>query len=290
MPASVLAYSEFFNERKPMKPSDILNSIINTAQDKANGSVLKLFILGILAGAFISFGAEGSTMAACSLLAEPATYGIGRALSGVIFSAGLIMVVLAGAELFTGNTLILCGVLEKNIKVSAMLRNWIIVYAGNFAGALLIAWLMNNTGLFSQGADMVGAMTVKIAAGKTSLDFGKAFILGILCNWLVCLAVWISFGADSTIGKIFGIVFPITLFVTSGFEHSIANMYYIPAGIFAKADFSQAALDIGLGAEALASLDWYGFLVANLIPVTLGNIAGGCIFVALAYWICFKKA
>lgn len=286
----LLASSEFFNERKSMKPTDILNSVIKVSQDKAEGSFAKLFILGILAGAFISFGAEGSNMAACNLLASPETYGLGRILAGVIFSAGLIMVVLAGAELFTGNTLILCGVLEKKVRASAMLRNWVIVYAGNLAGALLIAWLMNQTGLFSSGSDMLGAMTVKIGAGKTSLAFGRAFILGMLCNWLVCLAVWISFGADSTIGKIFGIVFPITLFVTSGFEHSIANMYYIPAAIFAKADYAQAALDIGLSSQSLNSLDWYGFFVTNLIPVTLGNIAGGCIFVALLYWICYRKA
>lgn len=185
----LLASSEFFNERKSMKPTDILNSVIKVSQDKAEGSFAKLFILGILAGAFISFGAEGSNMAACSLLASPETYGLGRILAGVIFSAGLIMVVLAGAELFTGNTLILCGVLEKKVRVTAMLRNWVIVYAGNLAGALLIAWLMNQTGLFSSGGDMLGAMTVKIGAAKTSLEFGKAFILGMLCNWLVCLAV-----------------------------------------------------------------------------------------------------
>ena len=286
----VLASSEFFSERNFMKPTEILNSVTEAAQIKADGSFGKLFILGILAGAFIAFGAEGSTMATFTLLASPATYGLGRALSGVIFAAGLIMVVLAGAELFTGNTLMLCGVLEKKIKTSAMLRSWVIVYAGNLAGALLIAWLMNRTGLFSAGEDMLGAMTVKIGACKTSLDFGRAFILGILCNWLVCLAVWISSGADGTAGKILGIVFPIGLFVTSGFEHSIANMYYIPAAIFAKADFSEAALDAGLDLQALNSLDWYGFFVTDLIPVTLGNIAGGCIFVALAYWICYRKA
>ena len=272
-----------------MNPTQILNKTVEAAQTKANGAFTKLFVLGILAGAFISFGAEGSNMATCTLLASSSTYGIGRVLSGVIFATGLIMVVLAGAELFTGNALMLCGVLEKKIRVSSMLRNWIIVYAGNFVGAILVAWLMSQTGLFSSCGDMLGAMTVKIGAGKTSLSFGKAFILGILCNWLVCLAVWISFGADSTAGKILGILFPIALFVTSGFEHSIANMYYIPAAIFAKADFTQAAIDIGLGTEALGSLDWYGFFVNNLIPVTLGNIAGGCIFVALAYWICYRK-
>lgn len=273
-----------------MKPTEILNSIVTTAENKVSGSFLKLFILGILAGAFIAFGAEASNMAAYGLLASPQTYGLGRVLSGIIFSAGLIMVVLAGAELFTGNTLILCGVLEKKIKVCAMLRNWMIVYAGNFAGAILIAWLMNSSGLFASGAGMLGAMTVKIGAGKTSLDFGRAFILGILCNWLVCLAVWISSGAETTTGKILGIIFPITIFVTSGFEHSIANMYYIPAAIFAKADFSQAASELGLSTQALDSLDWYGFFVTNLVPVTVGNITGGCIFVAFLYWICFKKA
>ena len=132
-------------------------------------------------------------------------------------------------------------------------------------------------------------MTVKIAAGKVGFSFGQAFVLGIMCNWLVCLAVWLSFGADTMAGKILGIFFPISLFVTSGFEHSLANMYYIPAGIIAKANETFAALS-GVSAEALVNLNWTSFFTANLIPVTLGNIVGGCVFVAMAYFYAYKKA
>ena len=272
-----------------MKPAEIFDTAVKVSVEKSGGSFRKLFVLAVLAGAFIAFGAEGSNMATFGLLSSPLTFGLGRALAGLLFATGLMLVILAGGELFTGNTLIICGVLDKKVKTAAMLRNWIIVYIGNMAGAFLIAWMMNETGLFSSGGDMLGAMTVKIGAGKTSLDFSKALIMGILCNWLVCLAVWIAFAADNTAGKILGILFPIWLFVTSGFEHSVANMYYIPAAIFAKGDFAAAAAEIGASQAALDSLDWYGFFVTNLIPVTIGNIIGGCIFVAMAYWAAYKR-
>jgi formate/nitrite transporter len=154
---------------------------------------------------------------------------------------------------------------------------------------LLIAYMMVNSGLLNSGGEMLGAVTVKIAVYKVNLSFMQAFYLGIMCNWLVCLAVWISMGADTMAGKIFSIFFPIWLFITSGFEHSVANMYYIPAGIMAKANDSFAALT-GLSQEALNSLTWGSFAINNLIPVTLGNIVGGGIFVGMVYWYSFKKA
>ncbi len=274
---------------KPLKPAEILDATIETGVSKANGSFGKLFVLGILAGAFIAFAAEGSNMAAFNLLASPDTYGLGKCLAGAIFGTGLMLVVLAGGELFTGNTLIMAAVADKKVSFLKMLRNWIIVYIGNLTGAFLIAYMMNVSGLFDSGAGLLGGMTVKIAAGKTSLSFARAFVLGIMCNWLVCLAVWLSYGADTMAGKILGIFFPIWLFITSGFEHSIANMYYIPAGIMAKANETYAALS-GLGADTLASLNIYGFFVTNLLPVTLGNIVGGACFVALAYFYAYKKA
>lgn len=274
---------------KPLKPAEILEAAIETGVAKANGSFGRLFLLGILAGAFIAFAAEGSNMAAFNLLASPDTYGLGKCLAGAIFGTGLMLVVLAGGELFTGNTLIITSVADKKVSVGKMLRNWIIVYIGNFVGALLIAYMMNVSGLFDSGAGLLGGMTVRIAAGKTGLTFGKAFVLGIMCNWLVCLAVWLSYGADTMSGKILGIFFPIWLFITSGFEHSIANMYYIPAGIMAKGNELYASLS-GLSAEALAGLNIQGFLLNNLLPVTLGNIVGGAGFVALAYFYAYKKA
>jgi len=274
---------------KPLKPNEILDYTIETAIGKANGRFVKLLILSILAGAFIAFAAEGSNMAAFNLFANPTTYGLGKVLAGAVFGTGLMLVVLCGGELFTGNTLILAAVCEKKVSVSGMLRNWVIVYIGNLIGALFIAYMMYHSGLFSSGADMLGAITLKIAVYKVNLSFTQAFILGIMCNWLVCLAVWLSFGADTMAGKILAIFFPICLFITSGFEHSVANMYYIPAGIMAKANETFVVLS-GVSAEALSALTWQGFFVSNLLPVTLGNIIGGAVFTALAYWYAYKKA
>lgn len=225
-------------------------------------------------------------MAAFNLLLNADTYGLGRVLAGAVFTAGLIMVVLAGGELFTGNVLIVASVADRKVTVAKMLRNWIIVYIGNFIGAALIAFLCYYGGQFSAGDSMLGALTVKVAAGKVTMPFMKAFVMGIMCNWLVSLAVWMSFGADSAGSKIAAMFFPIWVFVTCGFEHCIANMYYIPAGIFAKADFGALS---GVAAESLDALNWMG-LINNLIPVTLGNIVGAGVFVALAYWISYRKA
>ncbi|MBQ9971944.1 MAG: formate/nitrite transporter family protein [Firmicutes bacterium] len=274
---------------KPLKPAEILDVTIETGKAKASGSFGKLFVLGILAGAFIAFAAEGSNMAAFNLLASPDTYGLGKCLAGSIFGTGLMLVVLAGGELFTGNTLIMAAVADKQVTLARMLRNWIIVYIGNLAGSLLIAYMINASGQLDSSAGLLGGMTIKIAAGKCGLSFLKAFVLGIMCNWLVCLAVWLSFGADTMSGKILGIFFPIWLFITSGFEHSVANMYYIPAGIMAKSNELYVTMS-GLSAEALAGLNVQNFLIANLLPVTLGNIVGGAGFVALAYFYAYKKA
>lgn len=276
-------------EKRPLKPAEITDYTIRMAQDKTVGSFQKLLVLGIMAGAFIAFAAEGSNMAAFNLFADSSAYGLGKVLAGSIFGTGLMLVILAGGELFTGNTLILAAVCDGKVTVRMMLRNWAIVYIGNFLGSLLIAYMMVNSGLFSSGADMLGAVTLKIAAYKVNLDASKAFYLGIMCNWLVCLAVWISYGAESMTGKIFAIFFPIWLFITSGFEHSVANMYYIPAGIMIKTNASYAQL-AHLSRDVIDSLTWSSFFVNNLIPVTLGNIVGGGIFVGMAYWYTYKKA
>ncbi len=276
-------------EKRPLKPAEITDYTIETAQDKAKGSFRKLLILGILAGAFIAFAAEGSNMAAFNLFYEPTTYGLGKALAGMVFGTGLMLVVLAGGELFTGNTLMLAAVCHKKITLSKMLRNWTIVYIGNLIGSLLIAYMMVHSGLFASGADVLGAVTLKIAVYKVNLEFLQAFYLGIMCNWLVCLAVWMAYGAESMVGKIFAIFFPIWLFITSGFEHCVANMYYIPAGIMIKSNESFAELS-HLTQEAINSLTWNSFFIQNLLPVTLGNIVGGGVFVGMAYWYSYKKA
>lgn len=271
-----------------MTPKEIVTATIETGIKKVKTKPLNQFILGILAGAFIAFASEGSNMAAFNLFAKPETYGLGKALAGVVFATGLMLVIIAGGELFTGNTLITIGVLEKKIKLKDMLSNWFFVYLGNFVGALFIAYMMNMSGLFNSGDNMLGGITLKIAAYKTHLTFSQAFYLGIMCNWLVCIAVWMSYGAKDIIGKCFAIFFPISLFITSGFEHSIANMYYIPAGILAKSNASWVEAS-GLTAEKLAHLNWNTFITKNLVPVTIGNIVGGVILVAGVYWFTYYK-
>lgn len=275
-------------EKAYLTPKEIVTATIETGIKKVRTKPLNQFILGILAGAFIAFASEGSNMAAFNLFAKPETYGLGKALAGVVFATGLMLVIIAGGELFTGNTLITIGVLEKKIKLKDMLSNWFFVYLGNFVGALFIAYMMNMSGLFNSGDNMLGGITLKIAAYKTHLTFSQAFYLGIMCNWLVCIAVWMSYGAKDIIGKCFAIFFPISLFITSGFEHSIANMYYIPAGILAKSNASWVEAS-GLSAEKLAHLNWNTFITKNLVPVTIGNIVGGVILVAVVYWFTYYK-
>lgn len=274
-----------------LSPPEIAEYAIDAGMKKAKLPALNLFLLGILAGAFIAFAAEGSNMAAYNLFADPATYGIGKALAGSIFGTGLMLVVLAGGELFTGNTMMVAGVACRKVSISGMFRNWIVVYIGNLVGSVFIAYMMSESGLFGSSAALIGGMTIKIAAYKVGLSFPQAFFLGIMCNWLVCLAVWMSYGAKDVAGKVLAIFFPIWLFITSGFEHCIANMYYIPAGILAKAnpEYFQAAQALGVSIEKLNSLNWTGFMLGNLVPVTLGNIVGGGLFVGLAYWYVYLK-
>lgn len=267
----------------PMKPAETLKALIETSKVKASMPIKRMVIFGIFAGAYIAFAGAGANMAAYGLLSSTETFGLGKILSGTIFTVGLIMVVLGGAELFTGNTTMIAAVIDKRITVSSMLKNWVIVYICNFIGGVLIAFMVYYSGVLNSGEGMLGAMTVKIAAGKVNMSFGSAFASGILCNWLVCMAVWLSTGAQTTVGKILSIFFPIWLFVTAGFEHSVANMYFIPAGIFAKSNQMFTALS-EMGFDALANLNWSGMFELNLLPVTLGNIVGGAVCVAIGYY------
>lgn len=271
-----------------LTPAEISAFTGESGTNKARLAADRQFILAILAGAFIAFASQGSSMAAFNLLAVPETYGLGRCLAGVVFPTGLMLVILAGGELFTGNTLLGIALLQRKISFFSMLKNWVFVYGGNLAGSLLIAWMIVESGLLNSGAGQLGGVTVKIAAGKVGLTFTQAFILGLLCNWLVCLAVWLAYGAKDMAGKILGIFCPIWLFITSGFEHCVANMYYIPAGILAADNPAWAAAS-GLSDASLASLTWGNFVLVNLVPVTLGNIAGGFLFVGVAYWYSYLR-
>ena len=266
-----------------LKPADILERILESAEVKSKMPLKRLIIFGIFAGVYIAFAGAGANMASFNLLANPETFGLGKILSGTIFTAGLMMVVLGGAELFTGNTTMLAAVVHRRITLSSMLKNWVIVYICNLIGGVLIAVMVSYSGGLGAGDGMLGAMTVRIAAGKVNMNFGQALVSGIMCNWLVCMAVWLSTGAQTTVGKIFSIFFPIWLFVTAGFEHCVANMFFIPAGIFAKE--SELFLSIsGIGSEDLSNLTWGGMLVNNMLPVTVGNIIGGAVCVAMGYY------
>ena len=264
---------------------EILEKVSESGRFKATAEVWKLLLLGVMAGAYIAFGAQASQMASFNLVADPATFGVGKVVSAAVFPVGLMMVVLCGAELFTGNCLMVTGLLDRKFGIAQVLRNWLIVYIGNFAGSLLMALLISCTGLLDSGGGLLGAIVVKTAIGKCGLSFGKAFVLGILCNWMVCLAIWMATGARTTIGKMFSIWFCIGLFIVSGFEHSVANMYFIPAGLLAAGnDTYVQMLDLDT-----AGLSVGRFLLGNLLPVSLGNIVGGSGFVGIMYWVTNRK-
>jgi len=264
-------------------PARISSRFIQVGCDKAGASPLRLMLLGILAGAFIAFASEGSNVAIHTL----SSTGLAKALAGALFSAGLMMVVVTGAELFTGNALIVIACLEKRSRWRGLLKNWGFVYLGNFIGSMLVAWFVLRSGQFDFSEHLLGGFTIKMAAYKVGLTFENAFFMGLMCNWLVCMAVWMAGGANDIAGKMIAVFFPIWLFIASGFEHSVANMYYIPAGILAKAnpDWAAAAMKLGATREMLDGLTWRAFFLNNLAPVTLGNIVGGTVFVGMAWWL-----
>ena len=246
--------------------SETCRLVSDTGITKAGKSFANLFLLGILAGAYIALAAAGSMTVACNLLANPETFGLGRCLAGIIFPGGLILVMIARAELFTGNTMMLLPLAQRRVTFYAMLRNWGIVYAGNFAGSIFVALLVCYAGQLYGGnyligiSNLIGGVTISTAATKCSLTLWEAFLLGILCNWLVCLAIWMAVSTKDAADKILVIVFPIWLFVAAGFEHSVANMYFIPAGLFA-AQFPaliESAATI-VQSEVLESLTWTKF-------------------------------
>ncbi|MEW5733359.1 MAG: formate/nitrite family transporter [Thermodesulfobacteriota bacterium] len=246
---------------------------------KVTSPWLSVAVLGALAGAYIGFGGLLSTSVTFDL-APKAGVGITKLVAGSAFSLGLMLVIIAGAELFTGNNLMISSVMTRDITVNRMLKRWTLVYLANLLGSLVLAFLFYFSGLWKTGANALGAAAVNIANAKVSLSFSEAVFRGIGCNWLVCLAVWMALAARQTIGKIFAIFFPIMGFVAIGFEHCVANMYFIPTGLFLK-DFAGIVLPSGASPE---NLTWLSFLVKNLIPVTIGNIIGGAVFVGMSYW------
>ncbi len=308
-----------------LSPAEVAGLACTTSSKKSTLNMTQLLVLGILAGAYIGFGANLATVVG-SDAAKFLGNGIGQFLFGAVFSTGLMMVVIGGAELFTGNNMfMMIGVLNGDCGWGDLLKNWLVVWVANFLGSMLLVYIIAY-GFYGPLADgtvaiglfkgSVGAKALLIAKGKLELTWTSAFCRAILCNWLVCMAVWLALASKDVIGKIFGIFFPIMAFVASGFEHSVANMFFIPMGLIvanipaivdvaAKSVLSvdQAALlaaGQALPADAVAAMaafkaavanvfNWKTFLVNNLVPVTLGNIVGGGIFVAGLYWTSYLK-
>jgi formate/nitrite transporter len=265
------------------QPAQMACRLEDTCATKTSRDTLSTALLGLLAGFFIGLGAVFYTLVTTDL---GLGFGLGKLLGGLAFSLGLILVVVAGAELFTGNSLIVTPWLSTRVSGSALLRNWGIVYFANFAGSLILLALIFHSQFWALNSYGVGAQALMIASGKTSLAFVPALFRGILCNILVCLAVWLCLAARSVTAKIAAIIFPITAFVACGFEHSIANMFFIPMGI-AMAGQAQVVQAAGVSAAQIASVTPLGF-VQNLIPVTIGNIIGGT-SVAAIYWLIFLR-
>jgi formate transporter len=245
------------------------------------------FTLAILAGAFIALGGVFATTALAGVGTAP--WGPARVLAGIAFSVGLILVVVGGAELFTGNNLIVMAWASGRVATPALLRNWLIVFTGNFVGAVATAGLVYLGGTHRGGGGAFGATALAIANAKLQLGFVQAVALGVLCNTLVCLAVWLTLSARSTTDRIVAIVPPISAFVAAGFEHSIANMYFIPLGLLITHLDPAFTATAGMPGQPIAAMSWPAFLTRNLLPVSIGNVIGGAVLVGLVYWFVYLR-
>ncbi len=265
-------------------PADVAKTVADkVGPAKMNLPWPKAALLGVMAGVYIAVGAALATLVS----SDASTYlglGLSKVVSGLVFSVGLILVVIAGAELFTGNNLMFMTVLDRRHLLRPMLSKWVTVYVANLVGSVLMAALVFGSGIWKMGDYAVGTEALKIAAAKVNLSFGEALLRGIGCNALVCLAVWMALASQTVTGKILAIVFPITAFVALGFEHCVANMYFIPLGMFLKG--SSAAQTIGV---ELSNLTAKGFLIDNLVPVTIGNVVGGAVLVGTIYWLALVR-
>ncbi len=259
-------------------PPETAEALCGVGCKKTNLPIAKMFVLAMFAGVYIGFGAQLMTTVKVGL-ADALGPGFAAFLGGAVFSVGLMLVIIAGAELFTGNNLIVLACCHKKATIAGLLKNWCVVYVGNFVGSILLALIVFGGFYAFRDPGAMGSLAVAVANAKVNLGFIEAMCRGILCNWLVCLAVVLAVSSKDNIGKIFACFFPIMAFVAMGFEHSVANMYFVPMGIFLK-DFA--------GMAASASLNWAGF-VQNIIPVTIGNIIGGAFFVGILYWYVYLQ-
>jgi formate/nitrite transporter len=260
-------------------PLEIAETLCEIGRGKTEVSFDRTFILAMLAGVYIGFGAQLATTVSLDL-SHKLGIGFSQLLQGAAFSVGLMLVVISRAELFTGNNLMILSLYDGKIKLKKLLRNWASVYSGNFVGSVILVSIIYRGGLYMMGGNALGVRALEIANAKMSLTFVQALCRGIACNWLVCLAVLMATSASDMTGKMFSCFFPIMTFVACGFEHSIANMYFVPMGLFLKgvdSVVSQSGVD-------LSNLTWQRFILGNLVPVTIGNIIGGAFFVATLYW------
>jgi formate transporter len=269
-----------------LPPAAMADKAESIGETKAGLPPLTIFALAVLAGAFIAMGAIFATTVMANGTSLP--YGVTRLLGGLAFSLGLILVVVAGAELFTGNNLIVMAWASRRVSTARLLGNWALVWVGNFVGAIATSAIMVVGKQYTFGKGAVGETALTIANTKTGLGWTQAVALGIFCNALVCLAVWLCYSARSTTDKILAIVFPISAFVAVGFEHSVANMYFISIGLFIKHDQSWLA-SLGPDAPDTSNLTWPHFLWNNLVPVTIGNVIGGALMVGAVYWFVYLR-
>lgn len=284
-----------------LPPAEIASKAEAIGVKKAGLPFWNMFFLAVLAGAFIGLGAIfATTVSAGSFAIKDAAgaaafgtvlpYGVIRLLSGLSFTLGLILVVIAGAELFTGNNLIIMAFIEGKVSLGLLLRNWGIVYLGNLVGSIVTALIMFVSKQYTFGAGAIGLNVLNIGEAKTGLGFLQAIALGIMCNALVCLAVWMCYSARTVTDKILAIIPPIAGFVAAGFEHSVANMYFIPIALFVKSWGDPKFFEtIGKTAENFPHLTWGNFFIANLLPVTIGNIIGGAVMVGVVYWAVYLR-
>jgi formate transporter len=272
-----------------LMPPDIAAKATDVGVTKASMSFVRTISLSVLAGAFIALGAMFATTVVAGADGE-LPFGVTRLLAGLVFCLGLILVVVAGAELFTGNNLIVMAWAARRIPVTWMLRNWAVVYAGNLVGALGTVAIVYAGAQYEFGDGSVGSAALTIAQTKSSLGWGQALALGVMCNALVCLAIWLTYSARSVTDKILAVIFPITAFVAAGFEHSVANMYFLPMGLLVKEEGSAAFFDeIGKAPADFPDVTLADIAIGNLLPVTIGNIIGGSLMVGLVYWLVYVR-
>jgi formate transporter len=272
-----------------LEPPQIARKAVEEGVKSANLPLASVIVLSLLAGSYIALGGAFATTVAAGAEAMP--YGVGQFLSGFVFTVGLALVLVGGAELFTGNTMTLvAGRAEHELGIGKLLGNWGIVYVGNFVGSIAIAGLVLLSGQYTMGDGAVGVSALSTAQMKVQLTFPEALASGILANFLVCLGVWLAYSARTTVDKIVALILPIWAFVAMGFEHSVANMFLIPIGLLIKAGAPDSFwATIGSSPEAYADLTWSAFLVDNLLPATIGNIIGGSLLVGVAYWSVFLR-